>query len=113
MSPGLYLFMSLTFFDSGPSQFSGDLIRLTRIAGGRGRALIMSFAKAGASYDARMAHDSITLTVDEVKAVRDNLTRFLDGVKDGAVCGTFEWPMTTREYQALSRPARRKLWGIF
>lgn len=99
-APGLFSFMAFTFMASGPGAIRGDQITLTRFCGpesgkfldrirGRRHCLQLSFDPAGAPFDVRFKHCDIQITRDEAIVLRDNLTRFIDGVQDGELVSRF------------------------
>ena len=86
--------------ESGPGSIRGDKITLTRFCGpesgkfldritGRRHCLQLSFDPAGAPFDVRFKYCDVQLTRDEAIVLRDNLTRFIDGVKDGELVSRF------------------------
>lgn len=97
--------MSYTFFESGQSKLSGDTINLTRFCGpaslnGSRHCIQIGYDKHDAPYGAYQ-HSFIQITRDEAIALRDNLTRFIDGVRDGDTVGTFVRPMSAKDRQNL------------
>lgn len=88
--------MSKTFFNSGPSSFAGDKITLIRFAGpinvgGNRHCLqITTQRKSAISKTDRWAGHTIAITREEAIVLRDNLTRFINGVKDSDEEETFQ-----------------------
>jgi len=91
--------------ESGPGTIRGDKITLTRFCGpasdkflqrlkGNRHCLQISFDPAGAPFDVRFKYCDVQLTRDEAIVLRDNLTRFIDGVQDGEHVSRFD---TARE----------------
>lgn len=108
--------MSYTFFESGESKVSKDTISLTRYCGpaslsGSRHCVQINFRKHGAPYDVWTQHGYVSITRDEAIALRDNLSRFINGVKDGESVGTFVRPMSAKEHQRLNQKAFKiRLW---
>jgi hypothetical protein len=107
--------MSFTFFDS-TSALQGDTLSLTRFCGPSTidgetpksrHCLQISFRNHSASASAWMENSHVSLSYREVQLLRDQLTRFLMGVTDGDSVGTFENPMTIREYHDMIRKVKK------